>query len=75
MAHLRLKEIAQAKGYTQKRLADESGSAPGTVNRYWNNYGRMVNLDVLEGLAKALGVTIYELIVEDGASSEEHPAA
>lgn len=75
MAHLRVKEIAKAKGYTQKRLAEESGNAPGTINRYWNNYGRQVNLDVLEGLAHVLGVKIADLIVTDGASGEEQPAA
>lgn len=70
MAHLRVAEIAREKGYTQKRLAEESGNAPGTINRYWNNYGRQVNLDTLEGIARALGVTIYDLIVSDEAKSE-----
>lgn len=63
MAHLRVAEIAREKGYTQKRLSEESGNAPGTINRYWNNYGKQVNLDVLEGIARALGVKLSDLIV------------
>jgi transcriptional regulator with XRE-family HTH domain len=62
MARLRVAEIAKAKGYTQKRLAEESHNAPGTINRYWNNYGKQVNLDTLEGIARALGVSLHELI-------------
>ena len=69
MARLRVDEIAKDKGYTQKRLAEESDVAPGTINRYWNNYGHQVNLDVLENIARALGVGLYDLIATDTVSA------
>ncbi|MHB1863407.1 MAG: helix-turn-helix domain-containing protein [Gemmatimonadaceae bacterium] len=69
MAALRiqLKQLREAQGLTQGELAERANVARATVNRIEAGRQRRVDLDVLEHLATALGVSPGLLITEDGA--------
>ena len=70
MARLRIKEIAEAKGWNMSQLSRESKQTMGLIRRYWYNQGFQkdrldeVRLSALEAIAKVLGVSIGELIEE-----------
>jgi len=61
---LRIKEIRQAKGWTQAELARRAGIRRATVNRIENARVKAIDLDVLEKLARALQVDPGYLIVK-----------
>ena len=62
MARLRIKEIAEQKGVTQKKLAEDSGVTTQQINRYWNYPMQRVELDSLVKIAKALVVKFADLV-------------
>lgn len=62
MAKLRIKEIAEAKGIKQSHLQIEARVTPPLLHRYWHNKTKTVDLDELEKIARALGVTPGELL-------------
>ena len=62
---LRVKEIAESKGYSIRKLSLESGLAYGTVLQYWHNRLRRVDFEVLQKLARALNVTVKDLIADE----------
>ncbi len=64
MLRLRVKEIAEEKGFNQSSLARESGVGFTTIKRLFRNSYRETSLTVLEKVAKALGVSIHDLIEE-----------
>jgi putative transcriptional regulator len=64
MLRLRVKEIAEEKGFNQSSLARESGVGFTTVKRLFRDSYRETSLAVLEKIAKALGVSIHDLIEE-----------
>jgi putative transcriptional regulator len=72
---LRIKEIAEAQGIRQYRLAQLSRVNPLLIGRYWNNQVKRVDLEQLGMIARALGVSPGDLIevVED--RGEMNPAA
>ena len=57
----RLAELRKAKGFTQKDLAANIGSTQRMIAHYENHVKRP-SLDKLEGLAKALGLTIDQFL-------------
>ena len=61
---LRIKEVRQAKGWTQAELARRAGIRRATVNRIENARVKAIDLEVLEKLAKALEVDAGYLIVK-----------
>ena len=63
---VQIKELRQAKGWTQQELADQAKVTRATVNRLENGRQTLIDLDVLERLAGALGVTPGLLITTDG---------
>ena len=63
---VQIKELRQAKGWTQQELADQAKVTRATVNRLENGRQTSIDLDVLERLAGALGVTPGLLITADG---------
>lgn len=76
MPHLKVRQLAEAKGWNMSRLQKESRVTMPSVRRYW--YGtkdgkavgeplKVVDLTVLAAIAKALGVRTAELI-EDRAA-------
>jgi transcriptional regulator with XRE-family HTH domain len=68
MAALRiqLKQLREAHGLTQAELAERANVARATINRIETGRQRRVDLDVLEKVAAALGVSPGLLIAEDG---------
>jgi DNA-binding Xre family transcriptional regulator len=64
MIRLRVKEIAQAKGISQGKLSRMSDIDDNTVKRIYRNPTANVNTDTLNKLARALGVSVHELIEE-----------
>lgn len=59
----RLKAFREAAGISQRELARQIGQDQSNV-RYWENSGNLPRSDVLLPMAKALGVTVEELLGE-----------
>ena len=62
---LRLRELRDAKGWSQSELARRSGVAQYTISRLEAGDQESVNLAQLEKLANALGVNAALLIVHE----------
>ena len=62
---LRVAELRQAKGWTQKELAERAGIARHTVMRVESETNRRLDFDVLEKLAAAFDVDAAYLIVTE----------
>ena len=71
MRRLRVKEVAQAKGFTMARLQRAADINLKTMQVIWHNPQHDASLNTLDKIAKALGVPITELL-ED--VPEEPPA-
>lgn len=71
MIRLRVKEIAQEKGLSQGRLSRLSDVDDNTIKRIYRNPTANVNTDTLNKLARALGVSVHELIEEVPDESAE----
>jgi transcriptional regulator with XRE-family HTH domain len=59
---LRLRELREARGLTQRALAESAGISQATVARLESGSLRNVTLDTVERLADALGVPAGRLI-------------
>jgi transcriptional regulator with XRE-family HTH domain len=59
----RLKALREAAGLSQRELARHIGQDQSNV-RYWEQSGNLPRSDVLLPMAKALGVTVHELLGE-----------
>jgi transcriptional regulator with XRE-family HTH domain len=59
----RLKAFREAAGLSQRELARQIGQDQSNV-RYWEQSGNLPRSDVLLPMAKALGVTVEELLGE-----------
>lgn len=59
----RLKALREAAGLSQRELARQIGQDQSNV-RYWEQSGNLPRSDVLLPMAKALGVTVHELLGE-----------
>jgi transcriptional regulator with XRE-family HTH domain len=62
MIRLRVKEIAQAKGISQGRLARLSDVDYKTIQRIYREPTREITTTTLDKIAKALGVDASELV-------------
>ncbi len=65
MVKNRVKDVAEPKGYTMTRLARETGVSFNTIKRLWKNPTLGANVDTLTRIAKALNVSISDLIESD----------
>ena len=65
MAKLCVKEIAQQKGFSMGKLSRAADVDMHTLGRVYHDVDYSPTLYTLEKLAKALGVKIADLIVED----------
>lgn len=67
MIRLRIREIAEGKGYKQTKLAPLVPVDQLTNKRYWRNTSDMVSLSILEKYARVLEVGVCDLfeVVED----------
>jgi len=59
----RLKALREAAGISQRELARQIGERQSNI-QFWENAGRVPRSDVLAPMAKALGVTVEELLGE-----------
>lgn len=65
MNHQKIKTLRESRGLTQKQAADAAGMSDG---RHWSNIERgsqkskSISVDLLERIAKALGVKAAELL-------------
>ncbi len=63
---VRLRKYREAKGWTQQELSERAGIRQGTISNLETGKGRRVDLDVLERLAKVLGVKkASDLLVDE----------
>lgn len=62
---LRLRELREARGWTQAELASRAGVARATVNRLEQRPPRLLDLVTMERLARALGVDPAVLLVTE----------
>lgn len=60
-----IRALRETKGWTQGVLAAKAKVTRATVNRLENGHPRSIDLDVLERLARALGVAPGLLIVSE----------
>ena len=65
--YLRVKELREAKGWSQAELADVAGIARATVNRIEQGTVTGVDFATLERLADALGVNAAVLVAHERA--------
>lgn len=65
MARLRVKEVAQQKGFSRGKLSRAADIDTNTLKRVYDDPNYSPTLITLEKLAKALGVKIADLIEED----------
>ena len=63
---MRVRELREAKGWTQETLAERAGVRRATVNAIEMGRTKGVDFATLEALAKALGVDAGYLIVQRG---------
>ena len=70
MRRLRVKEVAQAKGFTMARLQRAADINLKTIQAIWHNPQHDASLNTLDKIAKALGVPFTDLIedVPEGQS-------
>ncbi len=73
MRRLRVKEVAQAKGFTMARLQRAADINLKTMQSIWHNPRHDASLNTLDKLAKALGVPFTDLI-EDVPEDQLPPA-
>ncbi len=59
----RIRELREAKGWSQARLAEEAAIRQATVSGLETGTTRRIDLDTLERLGKALGVEPASLLV------------
>lgn len=62
MIRLKIKEVAQQKGYSMSRLSRESNMAYKTIQTIWRDPHHEVTTTTLNKLARTLGVDPSELI-------------
>ena len=65
---LKLRELREARGLSQRKLADAIGVTPGTV-ALWELGLRNLSMQNLIALADLFGCTIDRLLGRDGQSS------
>jgi DNA-binding Xre family transcriptional regulator len=62
MIRLKIKEVAQLKGYSMSRLSREANMAYKTIQTIWRDPYHEVTTTTLNKLARTLGVDPSELI-------------
>src|SRR2546429_8736396 len=62
MRRLRVKEVAQARGFTMARLQRVADINLKTIQAIWHNPQHNASFNTLDKIAKALGVPVTELI-------------
>jgi len=60
----RLKQLREAKSLTQLALAEKSGVGKTSIRNIEQGIGRYPRFDTMVALAKALGVSLDEFVIE-----------
>jgi transcriptional regulator with XRE-family HTH domain len=68
----RVRELREARGWTQTERAKRAGIRRATVNRLENQRVTSIDLTVLEKLAKALDVDPAYLLVKEGRTRKKN---
>ncbi len=61
----RLNADGTGKKWTISGLAEAAGVAHVTISKMWHGHNAYVDLDILERVARVLGVSLYDLIETD----------
>jgi DNA-binding Xre family transcriptional regulator len=72
MIRLRVKEVAEEKGMSMRKLASRAGIAYNTLRTLYRNPYRQVTTTTLEKLAYALDTSVINLI-EEVNNNDAHP--
>ncbi|HLZ58359.1 MAG TPA: helix-turn-helix transcriptional regulator [Ktedonosporobacter sp.] len=74
---LRVKEVAEEKGFNMSKLSHRSEVSFNTVKSLFRNPYRTLNIDTLHRLAETMGVSIHDLIEEvpDDYADDQEPSA
>lgn len=70
MFRLRVRELAEARGWNASRLARKADLSNHAVYSIWNGNTEDPGLRTLQAIANAMGVKIRDLIDEDGDTIE-----
>ncbi|MHA6532308.1 helix-turn-helix domain-containing protein [Paenibacillus sp. BAC0078] len=65
---IRLKDILDQRGMSQRQLARQMNLRPSTINHLCSDSVDRVYIRTLEVICDALDISIHELIVEDSES-------
>lgn len=71
MIRLKVKEVAQEKGFTQGKLSRASDTDPKTISRIFRNPYTEVTTTTLDRIALALDVDVRELLESVKEPKEE----
>src|SRR5260370_37911180 len=71
MVRLKVKEVAEAKGYNMSSLSRARDVSFGTIKRMWRNPYSRATIDTLAKIARVLHVTLSDL-VEDTPLTRLH---
>ena len=73
MRRLRVKEVAQAKGFTMARLQRAADINLKTIQAIWHDPRHNASLNTLDKIAKVLGVPVTELIEDVPEDAQPMP--
>jgi putative transcriptional regulator len=73
LARLKVREVAEAQGLDMAKLSRRADVAYRTIVRLWHNPEHDASMSTLEKIAKALGVRVVDLIVEEEDWLALHP--
>lgn len=73
MITIRLKEIAEAKGFNQSQVQRQTGLTMGQVRRYWHNETEEVKLSALDKICALLDCEPGDLIKRVAVTTTETP--
>lgn len=73
MRRLRVKEVAQAKGFTMARLERAADINLKTIQAIWHDPRHNASLNTLDKIAKVLGVPVTELIEDVPEDAQQAP--
>jgi DNA-binding Xre family transcriptional regulator len=62
MVRLKVKEVAEAKGYNMSSLSRASDVSFTTIKRLWKRPDGGANVETLDKIARVLGVSVADLI-------------
>ncbi len=64
MIRLKVKELAEARGFNMSSLSRRSDISFSTIKRLWRDPYRPASTDMLEKIARTLNVAVTDLIEE-----------